>query len=73
MSAQIYADIRAAVSAYYPEHLDAFKLCRTRDEIIAFMDEHFPLPASDNSWAMQLLTRIPTLLRQRKEAEKVNE
>ncbi len=68
MSAQIYADIRAAISAYYPEHLEAFKQCANRAQIINFLDEKLPLP-EDHSWENELLVRTPDILKARKFAE----
>lgn len=68
MSAQIYSDIRAAILAYYPEKLDAFRTAMGREGIIAFLNENFPLQNNDD-WKNELLTRIPDILKARKAAE----
>lgn len=68
MSAQIYADIRAAIAAYYPEKLEEFKASQGRENIIAFLDRNFPLD-HDSGWVSQLLIRIPDILKARKQAE----
>lgn len=68
MSAQIYSEIRSAISAYYPEKLDAFRTAMGREGIIEFLNTNFPLDHGDD-WKNELLTRIPDILKARKAAE----
>lgn len=66
MSAQIWIDIEKAVKEVRPDLVQEFQGCRNKEKICKFLEKHFPLTedmVENPSWAVQLMTKTPDILR----------